>query len=88
MLFENVEGAVAIRVKSINVELFLEQVGVFDAGPSLIKVDIEVANVELTTLTNYDALTEVACDTGYIKDSDLELLKEWRFSPSTWGKKE
>lgn len=48
----------------------------------------EEANVELYTLTNYDTLVEVAHETGYIKDSDIELLKEWRFSPATWGKKE
>lgn len=48
----------------------------------------EVADVELYTLTNYDTLIEVAHETGYIKDSDIEILKEWRFSPSTWGKKE
>ena len=29
--------------------------------------------------------SEVASETGYIKESDLGLLKEWRFSPSTWG---
>lgn len=48
----------------------------------------EEANVELYTLTNYDTLVEVAHETGYIKDSDIELLKEWRFSPATWGKTE
>ena len=48
----------------------------------------EEANIELDTLTNYDTLIEVAHETGYIKDSDIELLKEWRFSPSTWGKSE
>lgn len=45
----------------------------------------ENANVELNTLTNYEALIEVAVESGYIKESDLEYLKEWRFSPSTWG---
>lgn len=48
----------------------------------------ENANIELTTLSNYDALVEVAHETGYIKDEDLDLLKKWRFSPSTWGKNE
>lgn len=48
----------------------------------------ENANVELTTLTNYDALIDVALETGYIKESDLKMLKEWRFSPATWGKNE
>ena len=45
----------------------------------------EDANVELTTLSNYDTLIEVAAETGYVKDSEIEVLKEWRFSPSTWG---
>ena len=48
----------------------------------------ENADVELTTLSNYDTLIEVASETGYIKESDKEVLKEWRFSPSTWGKTE
>ena len=46
----------------------------------------EDANVELTTLSNYDTLVEVASEIGYIKESDIEVLKQWRFSPSTWGK--
>ena len=44
----------------------------------------ENANIELNTLTNYDTLIEVAHETGYIKEEDLGLLREWRFSPSTW----
>ena len=32
-----------------------------------------------------NANIELASETGYIKESDLGLLKEWRFSPSTWG---
>ena len=46
----------------------------------------EDANVELTTLSNYDTLIEVAAETGYIKESEIAVLKEWRVSPSTWGK--
>ena len=48
----------------------------------------EDANVELTTLSNYDTLVEVASEIGYIEASHIEVLKEWRFSPSTWGKEE
>ena len=46
----------------------------------------EDANVELTTLSNYDALIEAAHEIGYVQESDIEVLKQWRFSPSTWGK--
>ena len=48
----------------------------------------ENADVELNTLTNYDTLIDVARETGYINESDMGMLKEWRYSPSTWGKKE
>ena len=47
----------------------------------------EDANVELTTLSNYDTLVEVASEVGYIQESHIEVLKEWRYSPSTWGQK-
>ena len=43
----------------------------------------ENANIELTTLTNYDTLIDVASESGYIKASEIALLKEWRYSPST-----
>lgn len=43
------------------------------------------AGVKLITLSNYSAMLEAALDTNYIKDSDLETLKEWRKSPSTWA---
>ncbi len=48
----------------------------------------EDANVELTTLSNYDTLIEVAHEVGYVKDSEIEVLKQWRISPSTWGREE
>ena len=28
------------------------------------------------------------CNIGDIKESDIEVLKEWRVSPSTWGQTE
>ncbi len=44
------------------------------------------AGVELTTLSNYNVLVEVAHKLGYIKNEDIEVLRGWRTSPSTWGK--
>ena len=64
----------------------LGMTAIFSYNFNVARRAFEVADVELYTLTNYDTLVEVALETGYIKDSDLELLKEWRFSPSTWGK--
>jgi len=45
------------------------------------------AKVELTTLSNYDAVLETALATNYIHESELLTLQEWRLSPSTWQPK-
>ena len=42
------------------------------------------ANVELVTLTNYEAVVAQALATGYIKVEDVELLNQWRKAPSEW----
>ncbi len=43
------------------------------------------AKVELTTLTNYEAVVEVALNTGYIKEEHVPMLAEWRKDPAHWG---
>ena len=43
------------------------------------------AKVELTTLTNYEAVVEVALSTGYIKEEHVPMLAEWRKDPAHWG---
>ena len=44
------------------------------------------AGVELTTLTDYEAVASVAAATGYIRPEDLETLAEWRANPAEWRK--
>jgi orotate phosphoribosyltransferase len=63
-------------------------VAIFSYGFSTARKAFEDANVELTTLSNYDALIDVASETGYIRPEHIDVLKEWRFSPATWGKKD
>ncbi|MBR5857135.1 MAG: orotate phosphoribosyltransferase [Bacteroidales bacterium] len=46
----------------------------------------ENANVELHTLSHYEALLEQALEENYIKAEDIEVLKQWRINPETWGK--
>ena len=43
------------------------------------------ADVELVTLTNYEAVLEVALETGYITEEELPLLNDWRRDPSHWN---
>lgn len=42
------------------------------------------AQVELITLSNYNAMLETALETNYIKPEDLETLQEWRKDPASW----
>lgn len=40
------------------------------------------AGVKLVTLTDYEHVVERALETGYIQDSDVELLHRWRKDPA------
>lgn len=42
------------------------------------------ANVNLLTLSNYNAMLEAALETEYIRAEDLDTLKEWRKDPANW----
>ena len=44
------------------------------------------ADVELTTLCNYDAVLRHALGINYIAESDIETLQEWRKDPTNWKK--
>lgn len=44
------------------------------------------ADVKLVTLTDYEHVVAQALETGYIKESDVELLHEWRKDPANWKK--
>jgi len=43
------------------------------------------ANVKLITLSNYNALMEVAKDLNIVEDADMEKLQQWRLDPANWG---
>ena len=44
------------------------------------------ANVKLLTLSDYNAVIEVAAETGYIQQEQIETLAAWRKNPAEWGK--
>ena len=48
------------------------------------KAAFKEAKVPLVTLTNYEAVLDVALRTGYIEESDVETLNEWRKDPAHW----
>ena len=64
----------------------LGMVAIFTNGFPVSENAFKEHNVELTTLSNYNAMIEAAVATGYVKEEQVETLKEWRKSPDTWGK--
>ena len=42
------------------------------------------ANVQLLTISNYSAMIKAAKEIGYIKESDLKTLEQWRKDPANW----
>jgi orotate phosphoribosyltransferase len=57
---------------------------IFTYGFPVAEEAFDKANVKLLTLSNYNSMLEAALATGYIKDEDVETLKEWRKDPATW----
>lgn len=45
----------------------------------------ENTSMEIYTLSNYDSLIEEAVASGKISEDNLEVLRDWRFHPDTWG---
>jgi len=42
--------------------------------------------IPLHSISNYEALIEVATNKGIVKAEDLQLLQQWRLQPDTWGR--
>ena len=64
----------------------LGMVAIFTYGFDLAARRFEEEGVRLKTLSCYDALIEEATATGYVKESDVEVLRQWRNNPSEWNK--
>ena len=58
---------------------------IFTYGLDVAAKNFAEADVELRTLTNYDALIEVACKEDYIRQQDQESLTAWRQNPEAWS---
>jgi orotate phosphoribosyltransferase len=55
----------------------------FDVGVE----KFEDLNIPIHSLLDYSTLIDVALENGYVKESDIELLNQWRKNPETWPKK-
>ena len=67
-----------------NVEV-LGMVAIFTYGFKLAEQNFTEAQVKLHTLSNYGRLVQKALEIGYVEESELEILEQWRIDPGNWG---
>ncbi|MDB5118054.1 MAG: pyrE [Mucilaginibacter sp.] len=58
---------------------------IFSYGFDLATDNFKNANCPFITLSNYTALINYAEQHQYITRKDVDILREWREGPSTWG---
>ena len=59
-------------------------VAIFTYGFPVAAEAFKEAGVKLFTLSNYNVLIDIALETGYIRESQVEVLAKWREEPSAW----
>ena len=64
----------------------LGMLAIFTYNFPVAKENFNKAGIELTALSQYQTLLEVALESGDIKESQLESLNQWREDPANWGK--
>ena len=58
---------------------------IFTYGFNIAEENFKNANCPYITLSNYTALVNYAEEHQYITRKDVDMLRSWRESPSTWG---
>lgn len=64
----------------------LGMMAIFTYNFPIAKENFAQAGIELTTLSRYKTLIEVALESGEILESQVESLNRWREDPANWGK--
>ncbi len=79
----SLEAVEALREAGANV---IGMAAIFTYGFKAARENFEQANVELQTLSDYASLIDIALESNYINEADLETLRYWREHPDKWGK--
>jgi orotate phosphoribosyltransferase len=61
-------------------------VSIFNYGFDVATGAFEQSGVKYQSLTNYNALIELAVEKGMVEPGQQELLMNWRKDPANWGK--
>jgi len=78
----SLKAAEAIRMAGAEV---MGMVAMFTYGFPIAEQRFEEAGIKLFTLSNYDALLNVALKTGFIGKKDISTLQQWREDPGNWA---
>lgn len=79
----SIKAAKSLKEAGLNI---LGMAAIFSYQFPLAAANFKAEDITAVTLSNYSALLEVALEQNMIKSSEVELLKEWRKSPETWGR--
>lgn len=77
----SLKAAEAIRMAGGQV---MGMVAMFTYGFPIAEQAFKDAYIKLMTLSNYQAMLEVALKTGFIADKDITTLQQWRQDPENW----
>jgi orotate phosphoribosyltransferase len=88
-----IEDLISTGNSSLNAVAALKEAGadikgmlaLFSYGFDDAAANFKAHGVELTTLSDYEHLILQAQSTGYLKETEIILLKRWRENPSTWS---
>lgn len=64
----------------------LGMAAIFTYGFPLADQNFEKAQIDLVTLSNYEAMLPIAVSKGYLTEDQVQSLKEWRENPAGWEK--
>src|SRR5690606_32742998 len=78
----SLQAVKALRKAGCNV---VGLVSIFTYGFDEATQNFAEAKCALFSLCDYNALIKVALEKGYILESDVEMLEQWRKNPSTWS---
>jgi orotate phosphoribosyltransferase len=77
----SIKAVEAIRERKAEV---LGMMAIFSYGFQQASANFNQSACRLFTLTNYNALLEIAVGNGYIREDQLKSLNEWRQKPDKW----
>ncbi|MGY5255335.1 orotate phosphoribosyltransferase [Sphingobacterium spiritivorum] len=77
----SLQAVKALREAGCNV---VGLVSIFSYGFDEAVQNFGEAKCAFFSLCDYDALIQVAAERNYIMEEDVDILRQWRISPSTW----